>query len=156
MDERDIDVLIVGAGISGINVAYRLRERCPDLTVRIVEGRERLGGTWDLFRYPGIRSDSDMYTLAFPFRPWTGKDSIVDGEEIWRYLADSARELGLDLNRFRADMVSVEVDGQLAATARLAKELGFRGTPVFVVGRRVLPGRDHAAPSAARSGRSCR
>lgn len=95
MDETLVDVLIIGAGISGIDVAYRLRERCPELTWTIVEARDRLGGTWDLFRYPGVRSDSDMYTLAFPFRPWTGADSIVDGDEILRYVDETAAQTGI-------------------------------------------------------------
>ena len=71
--EPDIDVLIVGAGISGINAGCRLRERCPDKTFAILEARDAIGGTWDLFRFPGIRSDSDMFTLCYPFRPWTGR-----------------------------------------------------------------------------------
>ena len=70
-EAEELDVLIVGAGISGIDGAYHLQKRCPDKRYAILEGRERIGGTWDLFRYPGIRSDSDMYTLGFPFRPWT-------------------------------------------------------------------------------------
>jgi len=89
------DVLVVGAGISGINVAYRARQARPDLSVRIVEARATLGGTWDLFRYPGVRSDSDFFTLAFPFRPWRGADSIVDGTQIREYVADTARETGI-------------------------------------------------------------
>ncbi|WP_269305096.1 flavin-containing monooxygenase [Aeromicrobium sp. HA] len=94
--QRDVDVLIVGAGLSGINMAYRIQQACPDLTYAIVERRERIGGTWDLFRYPGVRSDSDFFTLAFPFRPWRGKDAIVDGDQILEYLEDTAREAGID------------------------------------------------------------
>ncbi len=89
---RLTDVLIVGAGISGIDVAYRIREARPDLTIRILEARSTMAGTWDLFRYPGVRSDSDFFTLAFPFRPWHGTQSIVDGETIRRYVHDTARE----------------------------------------------------------------
>ena len=95
-DKRSVDVLIVGAGLSGINMAYRIQEACPELTYAIVERRERIGGTWDLFRYPGVRSDSDFFTLAFPFRPWRGKDAIVDGDQILEYLEDTAREAGID------------------------------------------------------------
>lgn len=91
----NVDVLIVGAGISGINAAYRLQERCPELTYALIEGRSRLGGTWDLFRYPGIRSDSDFFTLAFPFHPWTGRDAIVDGEAILDYLDEVVRTHGI-------------------------------------------------------------
>ncbi|MEV4633923.1 NAD(P)/FAD-dependent oxidoreductase [Rhodococcus coprophilus] len=91
-----VDVLIVGAGLSGIGAAYRLRTRCPDLSYAILEGRDAIGGTWDLFRYPGIRSDSDMYTLGYPFRPWRGEKSIADGEDILRYVRATAAENGID------------------------------------------------------------
>jgi monooxygenase len=91
-----VDVLIVGAGISGIDAAYHLQKRCPGKSWAIMEARERVGGTWDLFRYPGIRSDSDMYTLGFPFRPWRGERSIVDGSSIREYVEDTAREFGID------------------------------------------------------------
>ena len=91
-----VDVLIVGAGISGIAAAYYLGERCPHLSWTIVEGRAAIGGTWDLFRYPGVRSDSDMYTLGYRFRPWTGEKAIADGSAILQYLKDTAREFGID------------------------------------------------------------
>jgi glycine/D-amino acid oxidase-like deaminating enzyme len=73
------DVLIIGAGISGIGAAYRIHERNPGLSYTVLERRERIGGTWDLFRYPGVRSDSDMFTLSFPFEPWRREESIADG-----------------------------------------------------------------------------
>ena len=91
-----VDVLIVGAGISGIAAAYYLGERCPQLSWTIVEGRAAIGGTWDLFRYPGVRSDSDMYTLGYRFRPWRGEKAIADGPAILRYIRDTAREFGID------------------------------------------------------------
>lgn len=91
-----IDVLIVGAGISGIDAAYHLQTRCPGKSWLILEARQAIGGTWDLFRYPGIRSDSDMYTLGFPFRPWAGDRAIVDGASIRDYVEDTAREYGID------------------------------------------------------------
>lgn len=91
-----VDVLIIGAGISGIDAAYRIQERCPDLTYTVLEARDSVGGTWDLFRYPGIRSDSDIYTLSFPFNPWTGKDSIVGGDEILTYIRETTRRFGID------------------------------------------------------------
>lgn len=90
------DVVIIGAGISGIGAAYRIRERNPELSCAVLERRERLGGTWDLFRYPGVRSDSDIYTLCFPWEPWTRREMIVDGEHIWQYLADTARKHHID------------------------------------------------------------
>lgn len=91
-----VDVLIVGAGISGIGAAYFLQTRCPNKRFTILEARERLGGTWDLFRYPGIRSDSDMFTLGYSFRPWTGDQSIADGGSILNYLRDTAAAFGID------------------------------------------------------------
>ena len=96
MELLDVDVLIVGAGISGIDLACRLGMHCPDHTYAILEARDALGGTWDLFRYPGIRSDSDMYTLSFPFRPWTDERSIVDGASILTYLRETARAYAVD------------------------------------------------------------
>ncbi len=91
-----VDVLIVGAGLSGIDAGYRLQTQCPDLGYAILESRDAIGGTWDLFRYPGIRSDSDMYTLGFPFRPWRGEKSIADGPDILQYIRDTAAEFGID------------------------------------------------------------
>ncbi len=93
---ESLDVLIVGAGLSGIAAAYYLQTRCPGHSFAILEGRSSLGGTWDLFRYPGIRSDSEMYTLGYRFRPWTGHKAIADGQTILQYLKDSAREFGID------------------------------------------------------------
>lgn len=95
-DITETDVLIIGAGLSGINVAYRLQEACPDLSYQIVERREGLGGTWDLFRYPGVRSDSDVYTLSYPFHPFPGRDTIVEGGELLDYLSETARRFGID------------------------------------------------------------
>jgi monooxygenase len=91
-----LDVLIVGAGISGIGAAYHLQKSCPKKTYAILEGRDRLGGTWDLFRYPGIRSDSDMYTLGYSFRPWTNAKSIADGPAILSYVRETAEAFGID------------------------------------------------------------
>jgi cation diffusion facilitator CzcD-associated flavoprotein CzcO len=91
-----LDVLVIGAGISGIAAGYYLQTRCPDKSYAILEAREVLGGTWDLFRYPGIRSDSDMHTLGFSFRPWPHDNAIADGGSILRYLQDTARELQID------------------------------------------------------------
>lgn len=95
-DVTEIDVLIVGAGISGINAAYRIAEQNPELSYLLVDRRQQLGGTWDLFRYPGIRSDSDFFTLAFPFHPWKGKNAIVDGDEILAYLNEVTTAYRID------------------------------------------------------------
>jgi cation diffusion facilitator CzcD-associated flavoprotein CzcO len=101
------DVVIVGAGISGIGAGYHLKKRCPTRSYVILEGREQIGGTWDLFRYPGIRSDSDMYTLGFAFRPWTGEKAIADGASIREYLQSTARDKGIDQHiRFKHKVVS--------------------------------------------------
>ena len=91
-----VDVVVVGAGISGIGQGYHLQTRCPDRSYVILEGRAALGGTWDLFRYPGIRSDSDMHTLGFAFHPWTGDKAIADGESIRAYIEETARTYGVD------------------------------------------------------------
>ena len=91
-----VDVLIIGAGMSGIDAAYRVQTMCPDKSYLILEMRDRIGGTWDLFRYPGVRSDSDMYTLGFPFRPWSSEVSIAKGEAIRDYVEDTAREFSID------------------------------------------------------------
>ncbi len=96
MNTEHVDVLVVGAGISGIGAGYHLQTKCAGRSYAILEGRENIGGTWDLFRYPGIRSDSDMYTLGYAFRPWTGEKSIVDGPSILNYLRETARAYGID------------------------------------------------------------
>jgi len=89
-DTEILDVLIVGAGLSGIGAAHRLQHRCPGKRYAIVEARATIGGTWDLFRYPGVRSDSDMYTLGYDFKPWTDARAIADGSTILRYIRDTA------------------------------------------------------------------
>jgi len=91
-----LDALVIGAGISGIDAAYHLQKRCPGKSWAILEARGEIGGTWSLFRYPGIRSDSDMYTLGFPFRPWTGEKAIADGADIRAYVEETARAFGID------------------------------------------------------------
>lgn len=96
MANEYLDVVIVGAGLSGIGAAYHLQTECPTKTYAVLEGRGRSGGTWDLFRYPGIRSDSDMYTLGYGFKPWTDPKAIADGPAILSYLRETAREHGID------------------------------------------------------------
>ncbi len=91
-----VDVIIVGAGLSGIGGACHVRRECPEKSFVILEGRERMGGTWDLFRYPGIRSDSDMYTLGYRFRPWRDNKAMADGPSILSYIRETAAEYGVD------------------------------------------------------------
>jgi monooxygenase len=90
------DVLVIGAGLSGIGAACHLRRECPDKSVIILEARERIGGTWDLFRYPGVRSDSDMFTLGYDFRPWRSTRALADGPSILAYVTETARAYGVD------------------------------------------------------------
>jgi monooxygenase len=96
MSPDHVDVLIVGAGLSGVGAGYHLQTHCPSKTYAIFEARADIGGTWDLFRYPGIRSDSDMYTLGYRFKPWEDAKAIADGPSILRYVKDTARENGID------------------------------------------------------------
>ena len=96
MATEHVDVLIVGAGLSGIGAAYHLQEKCPDKRYVILEGRASIGGTWDLFRYPGIRSDSDMYTLGYSFKPWTEEKAIAAGPTILNYIRQTASENNIE------------------------------------------------------------
>ena len=106
-----LDVLIVGAGISGISAACHLEKRCANKSYAVLEGRDNVGGTWDLFRYPGIRSDSDMHTFGFSFKPWTNPKSISDGESIRDYLMEAVAEYGVkDKIRFGHQVVSANLD----------------------------------------------
>src|SRR5690242_14319537 len=91
-----VDVLIVGAGLSGIGAAHYVQTECPLATYAVFEARDAVGGTWDLFRYPGIRSDSDMFTLGYAFRPWNRDQAIADGASILEYIRDTARESAID------------------------------------------------------------
>ena len=104
-----VDVVIVGAGISGISAAWHLQDRCPDKSYVILERRENLGGTWDLFKYPGLRSDSDMYTLGFRFKPYTDEQAIAEGPSILNYLKEAAAENGIDKHmRFDQNVVAAD------------------------------------------------
>ncbi|HQT87039.1 MAG TPA: NAD(P)/FAD-dependent oxidoreductase [Acidiphilium sp.] len=96
MDAQHVDVLIVGAGLSGIGAGCHLQMHCPGKSYAVLEARDAIGGTWDLFRYPGVRSDSDMYTLGYSFRPWTQAKAIADGPSILSYVRDTARDYGVD------------------------------------------------------------
>ncbi|MCC2636928.1 MAG: FAD-containing monooxygenase EthA [Moraxellaceae bacterium] len=96
MPAEHVDVLIIGAGLSGIGAGCHLKRECPNKSFAILEGRSASGGTWDLFRYPGIRSDSDMFTLGYSFKPWTNNKSIADGPDIRSYIREAAAEHGVD------------------------------------------------------------
>lgn len=109
MTAQHLDVLIIGAGLSGIGAACHLRRQCPGKSFAILERREAIGGTWDLFRYPGIRSDSDMYTFGFNFRPWTEPRVLADGPSIRRYVADTAHEYDVDSQiRYKRKVLSAD------------------------------------------------
>ncbi len=109
MSVEHIDVLIVGGGLSGIGAGYHLQANCPEKTYAILEARDRIGGTWDLFKYPGIRSDSDMYTLGYSFKPWTQAKAIADGPSILDYVRETASEHGIDRQiRFHHRVVRAE------------------------------------------------
>jgi monooxygenase len=111
-----LDVLIVGAGLSGIGAACHLRRLCPDRSYAIVESRGSLGGTWDLFRYPGIRSDSDMFTLGYSFKPWLGTQSIADGSSIRAYIEEAAAENGVsEAIRFNTRVTRAEWSSERSA-----------------------------------------
>ena len=92
---RHLDAVIVGAGLSGIGMAYHLQTRCPGKSFGLLEARDAIGGTWDLFRYPGVRSDSDMHTLGYRFKPWREAKAIADGPSILRYVNETAEENGI-------------------------------------------------------------
>jgi monooxygenase len=110
-----VDVIVIGAGISGIGQAYHLQTEAPDRTYLILEGRADIGGTWDLFRYPGIRSDSDMHTLGFEFKPWNAEKAIADGPSIMAYLRETIAEFGIDRHiRFNQLVRNAEWSSQTA------------------------------------------
>ncbi|MFF5055966.1 flavin-containing monooxygenase [Micromonospora sp. NPDC000663] len=116
MTSDHVDVLIIGAGLSGIGAACHLRRDCPDKTYAVLEARDAVGGTWDLFRYPGIRSDSDMFTLGYSFKPWTAPKAIADGGTIREYVRDTAREYDVQRHiRFHHRVTQADWD---SATAR--------------------------------------
>ena len=122
MATEHVDVLIVGAGLSGIGAACHLQAECPGKSYAILESRGAIGGTWDLFRYPGVRSDSDMFTLGYAFRPWTDSKAIADGPSIRRYIEETASEHGVrDKIRFHHQVVSAawsSEDARWTVTAR--------------------------------------
>lgn len=115
VDAEAVDVVIVGAGLSGVGAAYRLQTGRPGTSYAVLEAREDLGGTWSLFRYPGIRSDSDMYTLGYAFKPWRDGKSLADGASILEYIRDTATEFGIDRHiRYSTKVVAAEFDSTTA------------------------------------------
>jgi cation diffusion facilitator CzcD-associated flavoprotein CzcO len=136
MDTIDVDVVIIGAGISGLGAAYRITERNPGTSYVILERREQLGGTWDLFRYPGVRSDSSIFTLCFPWEPWTRKEGVADGVHIREYLQTTAHKYGIDRNiRFNTFVRSADWDSSTDTWTVTASQNGteqtYRGRFVF-------------------------
>lgn len=129
MDAAPLDLVIVGAGISGIGMAAHLGERCPGKSYAIVERRERIGGTWDLFRYPGVRSDSDMFTLGYGFEPWRDKRAIAPGETIRTYLEDVAGRRGITPNiRFGTTVTAADWDSAAALWTVTVENAAGRST----------------------------
>jgi len=145
----DYDVIVIGAGISGIGAAYRLAEADPATRYVILERRERVGGTWDLFRYPGVRSDSSIFTLSWPWEPWTGKEYVADGDVIRDYMEETARKHGIFGNiRFHTTAVSADWDSATDTWTVHAQD-GLTGTSATYRGRFVFFGSgyyDYDAP----------
>ena len=136
-DTTDVDVIIIGAGLSGLGAAYRITERNPGTSYVILERREQIGGTWDLFRYPGVRSDSSIFTLCFPWEPWTRKEGVADGVHIREYLNTAAHKYGIDEHiRFNTRVRSADWDSSTDTWTVAADEEGgagatYRGRFVF-------------------------
>lgn len=121
----DVDVVIVGAGISGIGAAYRITESNPGISYVILERREQIGGTWDLFRYPGVRSDSSIFTLSFPYEPWTRREGVADGVHIREYLVETAHKYGIDAHiRFNSYVRSADWDSSTDTWTVTAEQNG--------------------------------
>lgn len=109
MQPEKLDVVVIGAGVSGINMAVRLQQTCPTKTYAILESKESLGGTWDTFRYPGVRSDLDMWTYSFPFKPWRKDKRFGSGRMILNYLKETAEEFGIDKHiRYQQQVISAD------------------------------------------------
>jgi len=125
--EKPIDVIIVGAGISGINAAYRIQTELPSASYTILESRGNIGGTWDFFRYPGFRSDSDLYTFGFEWRPWGELNAIADGESIRKYICESAALYGIDRKvQFHRKLISANWSSDQQTWTLLVDEDGKR------------------------------
>ena len=131
-DAECVDVLIVGAGLSGIGSARHLQRECPERSFLLLESRDALGGTWDLFRYPGIRSDSDMYTLGYTFKPWAERKALADGPAILRYLQEAAAETGVDrMIRYHHKVVSAAWSSASATWSVVAQRTDTMDTVEF-------------------------
>src|SRR5579872_6511426 len=124
------DVIIVGSGLSGVDAAYHVQTYCPGKSYIILEARDAIGGTWDLFRYPGIRSDSDMYTFGYSFRPWHTNAAIADGASIRSYIRDTAQAFGIDRKIYFQHRVKRASWSSAAARWTIAAERGSEGAPV--------------------------
>ncbi len=132
MTAQHVDVLIMGAGLSGIGAACHLQRQCPNKSYLILESRNAMGGTWDLFRYPGIRSDSDMYTLGYNFKPWTNPKAIADGESIREYIKETARENGVESRiRYGHKVINADWDSVNAQWKVLVEEAGSAKQSLF-------------------------
>jgi len=132
MATEHFDVLIVGAGLSGVGAGVHLHEKCPTKRYAILEGRPAMGGTWDLFRYPGVRSDSDMHTLGYNFKPWRAAKSIADGPAILDYVRDTAAEYGVDENiRYNHLVRSAAWDSGASAWTVTAERPDTGGVAIF-------------------------
>ena len=138
MSQEDLDVIIIGAGLSGIGAAIHLKRKCPGKSFALLEMRDAIGGTWDLFRYPGIRSDSDMYTLGYEFKPWTGAKAIAEGADIRAYIEEAAAEWGIDRAiRFRHRVVGLDWSSA-EARWRIRAERTDTGEAVTLTSRFVI------------------
>jgi monooxygenase len=130
MTTEHFDVVIVGAGLSGVGAGYHLKTACPDRSFAILEGRDAIGGTWDLFRYPGIRSDSDMYTLGYAFKPWTEAKAIADGPSILNYVRKTASENDIDRHIRFGHMVKRVSWSTESAAWTVEAEVGGKATRI--------------------------
>ena len=131
MSSQHVDVLVIGAGISGIGAAYHLQVESPNRTYLVLEGRSDIGGTWDLFRYPGIRSDSDMHTLGFEFKPWNAEKAIADGPSIMAYLRETIAEYGIDRHIRFGHLVRRAEWSSETATWTVEADLAGGGTATY-------------------------